>query len=154
MTSAVICDSDCPPLVLVPMLCVGMQGVALRADIPKAKLAWQISVPKLVGYTRFLVPMLCVGMQGVALRADIPKRETCLANLRPQTCGYARLVFFLVPMLCVGMQGVALRADIPKARNLPGKSPSPNLWICPSCFFPRSHALRGNAGCSAPRGYP
>ncbi len=30
------------------MLRVGMQGVALRADIPKAKLARQISVPQLV----------------------------------------------------------------------------------------------------------
>ncbi|MCP4110411.1 MAG: hypothetical protein GY749_33645 [Desulfobacteraceae bacterium] len=36
------------PPVLVPMLRVGMQGVALRADIPKAKLAWQISVTQLV----------------------------------------------------------------------------------------------------------
>ncbi|MCP4343939.1 MAG: hypothetical protein GY795_00240 [Desulfobacterales bacterium] len=34
--------------VLVPMLRVGMQGVALRADIRRAKLAWQIFVPKLV----------------------------------------------------------------------------------------------------------
>ncbi|MCP4104282.1 MAG: hypothetical protein GY749_01895 [Desulfobacteraceae bacterium] len=33
--------------ILVPMLRVGMQDVALRADIPKAKLAWQISVPNL-----------------------------------------------------------------------------------------------------------
>ncbi len=29
---------------LVPMLRVGMQGVALRADISKAKLVWLISV--------------------------------------------------------------------------------------------------------------
>ncbi|MCP4109981.1 MAG: hypothetical protein GY749_31410, partial [Desulfobacteraceae bacterium] len=36
----------------------------------------------------------------------------------------------LVPMLRVGMQGVALRSDIPR-RSLPGKSPSPNLWIRP-----------------------
>ncbi|MCP4109479.1 MAG: hypothetical protein GY749_28805 [Desulfobacteraceae bacterium] len=40
------------------------------------------------------------------------------------------LTEFLVPMLRVGMQDVALRADIPR-RNLPGKSPSPNLWIRP-----------------------
>ncbi len=33
--------------VLVPILRVGMQVVALRADIPKAKLTWQISVPNL-----------------------------------------------------------------------------------------------------------
>ncbi|MCP4111084.1 MAG: hypothetical protein GY749_37090 [Desulfobacteraceae bacterium] len=33
---------------LVPMLRVGMQGAALRADIRRAKLAWQIFVPKLV----------------------------------------------------------------------------------------------------------
>ncbi|MCP4112058.1 MAG: hypothetical protein GY749_42115 [Desulfobacteraceae bacterium] len=36
------------PVVLVPMLRVGMQGAALRADIRRAKLAWQIFVPKLV----------------------------------------------------------------------------------------------------------
>ncbi len=30
------------------MLRVGMQGIALRADIPDAKFAWQISVPQLV----------------------------------------------------------------------------------------------------------
>ncbi len=29
---------------LVPMLCVGMQGVALRADIPRVKVVWQIFV--------------------------------------------------------------------------------------------------------------
>ncbi|MCP4112426.1 MAG: hypothetical protein GY749_44025 [Desulfobacteraceae bacterium] len=36
------------PLVLVPMLRVGMQGAALRADIPKAKFVRQISVPQLM----------------------------------------------------------------------------------------------------------
>ncbi|MCP4107138.1 MAG: hypothetical protein GY749_16620 [Desulfobacteraceae bacterium] len=36
------------PLVLVPMLRVGMQGVALRADILKAKFVRQISVPQLM----------------------------------------------------------------------------------------------------------
>ncbi|MCP4112647.1 MAG: PEP-CTERM sorting domain-containing protein [Desulfobacteraceae bacterium] len=33
---------------LVPMLRVGMQGVAFRADIRRAKLTWQIFVPILV----------------------------------------------------------------------------------------------------------
>ncbi|MCP4108450.1 MAG: hypothetical protein GY749_23380, partial [Desulfobacteraceae bacterium] len=41
-------DSLKIPLVLVPMLRVGMQGVALRADIPKAKFVRQISVPQLM----------------------------------------------------------------------------------------------------------
>ncbi|MCP4112174.1 MAG: hypothetical protein GY749_42715 [Desulfobacteraceae bacterium] len=41
-------DSLKIPLVLVPMLRVGMQGAALRADIPKAKFVWQISVPQLM----------------------------------------------------------------------------------------------------------
>ncbi|MCP4107830.1 MAG: tetratricopeptide repeat protein [Desulfobacteraceae bacterium] len=38
----------CKSFVLVPMLRVGMQGVALRADIPKAKFVRQISVPQLM----------------------------------------------------------------------------------------------------------
>ncbi|MCP4104023.1 MAG: hypothetical protein GY749_00560, partial [Desulfobacteraceae bacterium] len=41
-------DSLKIPLVLVPMLRVGMQGAALRADIPKAKFVRQISVPQLM----------------------------------------------------------------------------------------------------------
>ncbi|MCP4111985.1 MAG: hypothetical protein GY749_41730, partial [Desulfobacteraceae bacterium] len=45
----VVGDSLKIPLVLVPMLRVGMQGAALRADIPKAKFVRQISVPQLMG---------------------------------------------------------------------------------------------------------
>ncbi|MCP4113787.1 MAG: hypothetical protein GY749_51040, partial [Desulfobacteraceae bacterium] len=41
-------DSLKIPLVLVPMLRVGIQGAALRADIPKAKFVRQISVPQLM----------------------------------------------------------------------------------------------------------
>ncbi|MCP4113278.1 MAG: hypothetical protein GY749_48405 [Desulfobacteraceae bacterium] len=45
-------DSLKIPLVLVPMLRVGMQGAALRADISKAKFVRQISVPN---HIRFLI---------------------------------------------------------------------------------------------------
>ncbi|MCP4104031.1 MAG: hypothetical protein GY749_00600, partial [Desulfobacteraceae bacterium] len=62
-------DSLKIPLVLVPMLRVGMQGVALRADIPKAKFVRQISVPQLMDAP---LPQLQASVAGFACAVGFP----------------------------------------------------------------------------------